>query len=319
MGERTKAELIGQVLERMAEGRFEIVDDGEGEVVTIKNYGTTFEEKEWFFDEVLEEVQDILDNIRDRIEEGEDGDLQGLLPGKEDWNDFCTEVLLVKLLGQERGRRLVKQIEGISYEKLVLRLYAALVETPQVRDSVKRVIEGRQQLSTTQVEQIETRLTALPQGEVADMLADEYATRMAKLIPKMVRRAETLRVLPASAPVAAQVQQYLREGSECYVLGRFIACLLVCRSAIELALRDFLRREGKEAELQSLRAEQGDGLWGMIKLARSFAKWTLKPTLDDADEVRRKANDAAHEGAPPAETCKELFIKTRGVLRELYS
>ncbi len=152
----------------------------------------------------------------------------------------------------------------------------------------------------------------------ADVVTAEYATQIAKLFPKMVRRAETLRALPASAAVPAQVQQYLREASKCYVLGRFVACLLVCRSAIEFGLRDFLVRGGKGPELESLHAERGDTLFAMIRLARTL-RWTLQPTLDDADEVRRIAKDAVHQTAPDPEICKELFIKMRGVLKELYS
>jgi hypothetical protein len=56
-----------------------------------------------------------------------------------------------------------------------------------------------------------------------------------------------------------------------------------------------------------------------ISLARLKFPNSLKTTLDDADVVREKANDAVHKGSPDTETCKNMFIKTRGILRELYS
>lgn len=165
---------------------------------------------------------------------------------------------------------------------------------------------------------MERGLLDCPQVEGAEMVASGYARQMAKLFPKMVRRAETLRALPTSTPVPTEVQQYLREASKCYIFGHFIACLLVCRSAIEFGLRDFLVRAGKGSELEFLHADRGDTLFAMIRLARTL-RWTLQATLDDADEVRRIAKDAVHQRAPDPEICKELFIKTRGVLKELYS
>jgi len=50
----------------------------------------------------------------------------------------------------------------------------------------------------------------------------------------------------------------------------------------------------------------------------------LKPTLDDANEIRIRANITIHpssvdEKKLDADQCKALFFKTRGVLRELYS
>jgi hypothetical protein len=60
-------------------------------------------------------------------------------------------------------------------------------------------------------------------------------------------------------------------------------------------------------------------LWGIISVARSILPSDLKSTLDDADQVRAKASDAVHKNEPKPETCKEMFIKTRGILGELYS
>ncbi len=88
---------------------------------------------------------------------------------------------------------------------------------------------------------------------------------------------------------------------------------------LEIELFSYVDPEDTAAFDRFVKTRNAETLKEFFKLARSFAKWTLRPTLDDADEVRRKANDAAHEGSPPAETSKELFIKTRGILRELYS
>jgi hypothetical protein len=129
---------------------------------------------------------------------------------------------------------------------------------------------------------------------------------ISRMFPKMVRRFETLRILPRDAQVPDEVQRYLKEATECYIFGRFIACLIVCRSAIEFALRERLRGTAGTLEI-------------LLEVGRRELPWTLKPTLDTADEVRREANRAVHEAAPRAEVCRTMFEATRAVLRELYT
>jgi hypothetical protein len=177
----------------------------------------------------------------------------------------------------------------------------------------------RERLGTEPLAGIEATAIQVAPGGVTESVVSSVLSDLASGLEQVIRRSEELRILPAAAPVPDSVQRYIQEASRCYVDGRYLACLLVCRSAVEFGLRDFLKRQGKEAELRALHAEQGDGMAGLITLARSLGKWKLTPTLSDADEVRRKANAAAHETAPDPEMCKDLFIKARGVLRELYS
>jgi len=140
----------------------------------------------------------------------------------------------------------------------------------------------------------------------SDGIAMAVMRDISRVFPKMVRRFETLRSLPCDTQVPDDVQWYLREATECYIYGRFIACLVVCRSAIEFALRE---RLGNPA---------GD-LASLIGMAREQLPYTHGPILKFADEVRQKANPAVHQAAPSPEVCKEMFYKTRSVLRELYT
>jgi hypothetical protein len=172
----------------------------------------------------------------------------------------------------------------------------------------KWIQRGRERLGGTEVASLETALLGFNEGIVREEVASLYLKEFAREFEKLVRRAEELRVLDTSAPVPEQVQTYLAEATRCYIYGRYIACLLVCRSAIEVALRDRLKRQ--------------DSIEKLISYGREMLPWTLKPTLDLAHEVRVAANQAVHPGpgaVPPAEICKDMFVKTRGVLRELYS
>ncbi len=99
MAERTKAELIGDVLERMAQDRFEFDDDGDGEVIVIKNYGATFAEMEDFFgDEILE-----LEAIQEDIHSRDPNDPRAQWPLEENWSDWWTEQLLTVLIAAQNA------------------------------------------------------------------------------------------------------------------------------------------------------------------------------------------------------------------------
>jgi hypothetical protein len=181
------------------------------------------------------------------------------------------------------------------------------------------LLEARRRLGASKVARFEDFASKEAPQELSDIVASGLLLEMANMFPKMIKRAEELRVLGIDCPVRNEVQQYAEEFSRCYIFGRFPAALLVCRAAIELALRDFLTRNGKAKELSAMDEEEKSGLLALIKCARSLNKWKVLPTLDDADEVRRKAIAVAHRGEINPELCKNLIIKTRGVLKELYS
>ncbi len=182
----------------------------------------------------------------------------------------------------------------------------------------KYLVRWRGQLGSSGRAKMEEMAIAASQESVRDAIVFQCLTDGAARLPGMVKRIEELRVLTARVEVPEEVQNYLEEASRCFVSGNFLACLIVCRSAIEFAMRDFLIREGKQRELDVLKIERGDTLFAMIRLARGI-RWKLEPTLDTADDIRRAASDAVHNRVPQPEKCKEAFIKTRGFLKELYA
>jgi hypothetical protein len=171
----------------------------------------------------------------------------------------------------------------------------------------KWIYRGRERLGGTELASLEKVLLEREE-QVQEAIASAYLKEFAGEFKQLVGRAERLRVLDTTAPVPEPVQRYLAEATRCYVNGRYIASLLVCRSAVEFALRDRLKRE--------------DTIEKLIGYAREKLPWTLRPTLDLADEVRVAANRAVHPvpgAVPPGGVCMEMFVKTRAVLKELYS
>ena len=130
----------------------------------------------------------------------------------------------------------------------------------------------------------------------------------------MVDRAERLRAISARTAVPEEVQRYLIEASRCHIFGQYLGCLCVCRAALEFALGDFLKRNGKASELKELAAQGRDGLWERIHLSQSLGRWKLKPTLDDLNEVRKWAGMALHQ--QPLEH-QQLYDRSQDMTRTM--
>lgn len=161
---------------------------------------------------------------------------------------------------------------------------------------------------------------ALIEQQGADYL-DEFSARtyigqLRGLLPNVIKRARALRLLSVLSTVPADLQTYMVEASRCYLYGHFLASLVLCRSAIEFAVKERLREK-----LDDRSASEVDDLplAGLLREARE------RGLLDDArrklaDEIRELAVSAVHhkEKLPIAEECKDAFIKTRGILEHLY-
>jgi len=145
--------------------------------------------------------------------------------------------------------------------------------------------------------------------------ATRYVVReMSALLPGAVERLRTLQITPVDIAVPANVAQYAREASRCYLYGLFTAALVLCRSCIEAAVKDRLVRNGLRKCLDAIRDHR---LEGMLELALT------QNILDDltfamADGVRKKANDAVHGLIPTTADCQARLEQTRAVLHHLY-
>ena len=131
----------------------------------------------------------------------------------------------------------------------------------------------------------------------------------------MVKRATApeFRMLSASREVPESLQRYLIEASRCYIYGHFLASLIVCRSAIEEAVKRRLIDIGKQEEIN-----RDDRLVTLLRLAKQ-ERLLDKTRYDYANCIREKARLAVHgKGIPPDEECVDALIKTRGILEHLY-
>jgi len=296
--EPTETELIAWAIPRIAQGHYAVNDDSDSRELWVTERQPDLEEMEG----------QLLYKRPEAVKEE-------ILRLREDCNFESVQNVLVLLFGNKLGNLLAQQFADapVQYEFVIALAYSQ--EKRLVKDVQRLMTKGRERISTASHAAIESK--ALPEALSVATVA-HYSQEVANLFPRLIHRAETLRVLAAQNMAPPSVQNYLEEASKCYLYGRFIACLIVCRSAIEFALRERLTAFGKESELVKMKYAREDSLKNIILVCRPIFPRTFKPTLDDADQVRREASNAVHNMEPSAETCKQMFIKTRGILSELY-
>jgi hypothetical protein len=177
------------------------------------------------------------------------------------------------------------------------------------------LVKEREQLSSGNVGGLESKIG--PQV-VEKALVEVYAQELANLFPRLIKRAGAMALLPTSVAPSERVQFYLREASKCFVYGRFVASLILCRVALEEGIRDLLKRLGLQADFAGFSALKGEG--DLARMIRFGENRPIHGVLwGTATMVRQKANPAAHGTAPTAEDCRICFENTRSLLKQLYS
>lgn len=219
----------------------------------------------------------------------------------------------VAYLGRVLGPQIAQQIETPEYWRLVVGVFEQ--ERILLRSIQKIFVGERERLSSEIMEAIESG--AIPEATEA-ALVGTYAREVAELFPKLIERAAALSILAATSKPPKQVQHYLEEATKCFVYGRFISSLVMCRGALEEGIRDLIDRLGLQDEFDRFPRKQSEG-----ELSRMIRYCDVRPisgvSWGDADQVRRQANNAAHGNPPQSQKCRSLFEDTRSVLLQIYS
>lgn len=294
--EHKETELIAWAIPLIADG-FYSIDTEEG-----KRELTVYDEKP-----DLEFMENAL------LYEREQHKVAALMEAKKSCTPENILRCCIAFLGAVFGPRIAQQIEIPEYWRLVTGLY--LQERALMRSIHKVIVGERERLSSEDMDRIQS--AALPEALKVGLVAT-YAREVADLFPLLIERAASLAVLPATTKPPAQVQSYLTEATKCFVYGRFISSLIVCRGALEEGIRDLIDRLGLAEEFDHFPRKPGEG-----ELSRMMRFCDTKPVLGvswgDADRIRREANNAAHGTPPEPNKCRTLFEDTRSVLLQIYS
>jgi hypothetical protein len=329
MPRRRKEELISNALSRLAEGQYDIGGAGETEKVIIYLAGPTLEDVGNYLKPFLNEVWEIKYQENEKLMdcEFEYHELIHEEPLIYNWSNWWTFQLVKAIFPDElANRKPPETLRPEDYEQVIRRIYDRFHELfsgmgdKNLQADLKSLIEGRTRLSPAEILDLEEKLLAQhTPTDISDLISNEFARRIAGKFPKIVSRAEGLNTLPVTLRVPRDVQQYLKEATECFIFGQFIACLILCRSAIEFAIKDCLVRNGHGGALQDLKAGREDSLKNLIALAKDKLPRGFDSALYSADLVRREASRAVHEGVPTVDICKDKFLQTRSALKDIYT
>jgi hypothetical protein len=180
----------------------------------------------------------------------------------------------------------------------------------------RALVRERMGVGTEVGSQFETSIEHVEPGFLERAVAEYYAEELKDLFPGMIRRAESLRVLPASQAAPPEADGYLLEASRCFVYGHLLAALFLCRSALEAALQERLKGRGYGDHLIKVQASK---LKAMLELAHEDG------LLDDvlfaqATTIRKASNAAIHgHGIPRDLDCRDYYVQTRGIIQHLYA
>jgi len=210
----------------------------------------------------------------------------------------------------------LSELKEANWEKILIWVDSYIARGAYLEGKIAEpVVKQLVGFSSPSLRQIEHFLDSGSTGLFSLYTVRKYADELKDHFPLIVERAERLRLIPASKNVPDNVRRYLEEATRCCIYGHFLASLLLCRSAIEAATKDRLTKCGFEHEVRAIRQ---DPLKSILKLA--FDKDLMDEALwKQADDIRAKANKAAHSPALPDERyCVEACDITRGILQHLY-
>jgi hypothetical protein len=248
--------------------------------------------------------------------------LKSMLP-QEDWEallslkEFRTperlELVLDRLLLLDEASRGRQELKATDWPGILRFLHGEFKEPNPLSDKlIDFLVKAREGFSTTLESSIEGMLRP---NVLSELITNRYIREVRNLLPRIVKRATLLRLLPARYEVPEDVDRYLKEASRCFIYGHFLASLFLCRSAIISATKDRLRANGFDRELDAICKD-----WLKSTLEMAHDKNLLDNlTWKQADDIRDLANDAIHgKRLPTEEECKAAFDKTRGILQFLY-
>jgi hypothetical protein len=218
--------------------------------------------------------------------------------------------------GPEDVDRLFPTLEGKPYAEVLARLHTAL--SSNLENAERLLAAGRETVAHMEMNEMSGELDLEFRNDLHERLSSFHARRLSKEFPELVDRAVGLALLTADYEVPNKVKRYIEEASKSYLNGQWIACLVVCRSAIEFAVRDRLTVAGYGPEFTTLKeSPQRYSLGRLIDLAKKYMPHYQVP-LEYAHKVRDAANRAVHADTPRDAECRDLFVMTRMVMHLLY-
>ena len=233
---------------------------------------------------------------------------------KDPHSDEDTKVALTEILGTKIGWHIADQLLGADWGKIVTLVYWQI---RRFGESIGEIlIRDREGISSNAGSELEDSIQINRPDALPMFTERKYARELVSLFPNMVSRGETLRLLPAVEAGPKNLATLLKEASRCFIYGHFLASLFLCRSAIETALEDRLKKGGHGKEVAEISRDK------IVTLLEISQKKGLidQVIFRQADDIRKLANPAIHGSRlPDMESCRNAFDQTREIIKHLYT
>jgi len=190
------------------------------------------------------------------------------------------------------------------YPKRAYRTQTNLGAQKMLDDAFRRLLEWRKTFAPTKDNAGAKFLFETPL--VLDQL---YSRELLRAVPDIVQRTQSLADVTLSRD-SVESFVYLREASNCFILGLPQAAVALARSAIEVPLRKVASKQFGE------KAVVGQGLFALLDLA-TRGRLLTRETLDRAHKVRLAADKVLHEDPTTTSEALEVLEAARAVVAEL--
>ena len=293
--------VVPWVLERLLKGEYRVSIDEGGQPSRVKidpKYGDL-------------DVPTMEDDLRVVFEDEGKADLFFTLKNQHSSKDISR--VMRKIFSPPRAQALSRQLADKNWENIVACVYWELIWLDESLGKLR--IMGREESTSIAFANFDSVMEESRPGSFQKWAAKKCTRDLMLLFPEMVSRLTSLRMLPISTKLPSDLSRYLRESARCYFFGQLLASLVLCRSAIETAVKDRLRELGYGTEVDEIKEHK---IWNMVEMTRE------KGLLDDklcrrGQRIRKNANDAVHgKIIPKDKECLQAFQQTREIVQHLY-
>jgi len=174
---------------------------------------------------------------------------------------------------------------------------------------LKITIQGREALveHNAQIVRAADILTKESPDLLAQLLDTYYSKQALEAVSDRVRRTLELSRLEGKTP-SKITNGFIQEAARSYIVGHPQSCVVLCRAAMEQALKEQLGHQGTGTFIKMKK---------LLKDAED-ADFLDNTTREMASDVAKAANDVLHEKSTSEHRAYEILIKMRGVISYLY-
>ncbi|MBU4377146.1 MAG: DUF4145 domain-containing protein [Candidatus Omnitrophica bacterium] len=154
-----------------------------------------------------------------------------------------------KLDALERAEKTSLEAHGLSPDDVDHTSYnAAVKELGEMRNEWGRELETAKQNITSGFNKETIALLNKIESYDADVIQEYYLYETYSNLPNIVSRSEQIKSLYIERDIPLCVEIRYREATLCYIHGRFDACCAMCRSTIEMAIKENCKQKVNQSE-----------------------------------------------------------------------